>query len=280
MTLIIAEISSNHNQDLDRCLRLFDVAARAGCDAVKLQVFSIEKLFRREVLDRSIEHRNRKKWELPVDFLPILCEAARERGLKFGCTPFDYEALEHVKGLVDFIKIASYELLWLDFINRCSLVPVPIMISTGMANWDEVDRAHQIASAANENVSLLHCVSEYPASPSSVNLNAIQTMKDRYQVPIGWSDHTMDLEVCVHACLSWNAELLEVHIDLDDNAGFEGNIGHCWSPPKLNQLVSVVKSRTQYGGSGTKEPTPAEMADRKWRADPTDGLRPMRDTDY
>ncbi len=105
----IAEVSSNHGRDLERSLALIDAAAAAGCDAVKFQLFKIDQLFAPEILERSEEHRRRKQWELPVEFLPELAARAHERGIEFGCTPFYLDAVAELEPHVNFYKVDSYE---------------------------------------------------------------------------------------------------------------------------------------------------------------------------
>jgi N-acetylneuraminate synthase len=118
-TGFIAEVSSNHHQSLDRCFEFVDAAARIGCDAVKFQLFRVEKLFAPEILSRSETHRRRKQWELPLEFLEPLAQRSRRQGLAFACTPFDLQAVADLEPHVDFYKIASYELLWHDLIRAC-----------------------------------------------------------------------------------------------------------------------------------------------------------------
>ena len=102
---MIAEISSNHNGDLDRAKKMISLASRYGFDAVKFQVFKIDKLFAEEILSKSKEHSDRRKWELPLDFIPHLAEYCRQEGMQFGCTPFYLEAVDFLNPFVDFFKV-------------------------------------------------------------------------------------------------------------------------------------------------------------------------------
>ena len=139
--IFISEVSSNHAGDLDRCLEFIDVSAEIGCDAVKFQLFQVEKLFAPEVLASSEEHRNRREWELPSEFIPHIAERCRSRGVQFCCTPFDLEAVDELAPHVDFLKIASYELLWDDLLVACAQTGKPVILSTGMATLDEIQAA-------------------------------------------------------------------------------------------------------------------------------------------
>ena len=116
----IAEVSSNHSKNLDRCIEFINRSADIGCNSVKFQLFKIDKLFAPEILQRSGELAKRKKWELPLDFLEPLSEQCKKRAIKFSCTPFYLEAVDELLPYVDFYKIASYELLWDDLLSACA----------------------------------------------------------------------------------------------------------------------------------------------------------------
>ncbi len=275
-TRFIAEVSSNHNHDLDRSLAFIDAAASAGCDAVKFQLFRVAELFAPEVLSRSQAHRDRVAWELPLEFLPALVERCRQTGIEFSCTPFYMDAVEQLLPYVDFYKIASYELLWDELLRECAHTGKPIVVSTGMATLDEVGHAVEVMrDAGGEDVSLLHCVSSYPAPAAECNLAAIETMRRAFSCPVGWSDHSVDAGVVTRAVFTWGAEIVEFHFDLE-GAGAEYASGHCWLPDEIAALIANVRSGILADGSGTKEPSEDESRERNWRADPVDGLRPMR----
>ncbi len=273
--LIIAEISSNHNRDLSRARELISAASAAGANAVKFQLFEVEQLFSLEVLNTSAEHRARKAWELPRDFIPTLAAHAHELGLLFGCTPFDLDASRFLAPYVDFFKIASYELLWDDLIYQCGSTGIPVILSTGMATDDEVAGAVEVLRSSQcTDFALLHCVSSYPAPRKETNLSAIRAMRESFGVPTGWSDHTNDSSVVLRAINRWGASIIELHFDLD-GLGYEASGGHCWLPDDLLDLTQTLKTDALLDGDGRKKPTAAELSDVVWRADPTDGLRPL-----
>lgn len=275
--LVIAEISSNHNQDLDRACRLISAAHKAGANAVKFQLFELESLFAPEVLVTSPEHLARKAWELPRKFVPILSEEARSLGMLFGCTPFDLGAIRFLEPYVDFFKIASYELLWHDLIAACGATGKPVILSTGMATELEVTSAVVcLRDSGCGDMALLHCVSSYPAPRVDTNLSAISTMRERFKAPIGWSDHSHDPSVVLRAINRWGASIIELHFD-SDGEGFEAGAGHCWLPDELNHLTRTIRKDFELDGDGVKLPAPSELADVPWRADPSDGLRPLLD---
>ena len=271
----IAEVSSNHNQDLARAQAFIRAAAAAGCDAVKFQLFKIEELFAPEILKRSEKHRRRKEWELPVAFLPALQATCREHRIAFGCTPFYLEAVAELEPYVDFYKIASYELLWTPLLEACARTGKPVILSVGMATMPEIQAAVATLRAAGcRDLTLLHCVSAYPCPPAECNLSAIQTIRDACGCAVGWSDHSVSPAILHRAIHRWGATVIEFHFDLDGQ-GAEAATGHCWLPGPIGAVIADIATGERADGNGIKEPTPAELPDREWRADPSDGLRPF-----
>src|ERR1700761_9450069 len=139
--IFIAEASSNHGRDLDRALAFVDAAADCGCDAVKFQLFQIDKMFAPEILSASPKHLARRQWELPVAHLAPLAERCKARGIQFSCTPFYLDAVHELRPFVDFYKVASYELLVGDLLKACARTGKPVVLSTGMATLDEIKAA-------------------------------------------------------------------------------------------------------------------------------------------
>lgn len=274
----IAEVSSNHARDLDRCLEFVDVTARIGCGAVKFQLFKLDELFAPEILARSEKHRARRAWELPVDFLAPIAKRAHDQGIEFCCTPFYLEAVDELFPHVDFYKVASYELLWHPLIAACAKTGKPVVLSTGMATLDEIAAAVKVAREAGcTALTLLHCTSSYPTPPHEANLAAMGTMAREFGCPVGWSDHTVSPAVVSRAIHKWGASEVEFHLDLDGK-GAEYAAGHCWLPDQMKTLLDDLAVSFAADGDGKKEPVPAELPDREWRADPSDGLRPLRGT--
>ena len=281
----IAEISSNHNQNLQRSLRFIDESARIGCDGVKFQLFKVEELFSPEVFVAKPEVKKRKQWELPLDFLPELSDRCHHHNMKFGVTPFYLQAVEELFQFVDFYKIASYELLWSDLLRACAETKKPVIVSTGMATMDEINSAVKVLRTSRcKDLTLLHCVSGYPAPPHQCNLAAINTIRqafccsdlnDNQAIAVGWSDHSVNPGVVYRAIHRWGAKVIEFHLDLD-GTGEEYETGHCWLPESIKDVIDDVKTGISSDGNGVKSPVPIEESDRKWRADPLDGLRPLR----
>jgi sialic acid synthase SpsE len=273
----IAEVSSNHHKDLNRSFEFVDAAAYAGCSAVKFQLFKIEQLFSPEILARSEKHRKRKEWELPLEFLPKLAQHCRKVGIEFSCTPFYLDAVAELEPYIDFYKIASYELLWDDLLADCAKTGKPIILSTGMALMEEIQHAVEVLrNNGCASPTLLHCTSAYPTPYAEANLAAIETIRQVTGCEVGWSDHTVEPAVIHRAVHHWGAKVIEFHLDLDGK-GEEFGTGHCWLPEQIGAVIKDVSKSFIADGSGVKEPVPSELPDRLWRADPSDGLRPLKE---
>jgi sialic acid synthase SpsE len=281
--IFIAEVSSNHSQNMKRCSAFIEKSAEIGCWGIKFQLFKIESLFAREILNKSPMHRERKKWELPTAFIPEIADLCHLRNLKFGCTPFYLKAVEELYDFVDFYKIASYELLWKDLLVACAQTGKPLMLSTGMATLDEVKGAVKTVMASGcVDLTVFHCISGYPAPVKDCNLAAIEILRDmisnefpHQRAKMGWSDHSVNTGVIYRAVNAWDVDAIEFHLDIDGK-GEEFPSGHCWLPEKIAPVIAGIRDGLLADGSGIKEPTPVELKDREWRADPSDGLRPFK----
>jgi sialic acid synthase SpsE len=277
-TKFIAEIGSNHNQSLHRCYKLIDEAKRLGFYAVKFQLFKIDKLYSpdaKKLYKAALKKKNR---ELSIKFLPKLYNYCKRKKIKFGCTPFDLDSVKILKKFVDFYKIASYELNWDELLRACSLTNKPVILSTGMANFIEVRKAFNILKKNNKKISLLHCVSAYPANSKYCNLKSIQFLKKKFKCPVGWSDHTVDPLVIFNAVRNQKAEIIELHFDLD-GSGWEEKEGnhHCWLTKDLEKMLFYINHEDDVEGKLYKKFSLVEKNERRYRADPSDGLRPLKE---
>src|SRR5215468_10051992 len=190
--LFIAEVSSNHDRDLERAFAFIDKSAEIGCGAVKFQLFKIDEMFAPEILAKSAKHRARREWELPVSFLGPIAERCRLRGVQFICTPFYLKAVEELRPHVDAYKVASYELMWDALLEMCAKTGKPVILSCGMATLEEVHHAAGVLRRAGaKDVTLLHTISAYPTPVEEANLAAMKTIADATGYPCGWSDHTV-----------------------------------------------------------------------------------------
>ena len=223
---VIAEAGVNHNGDVELARRLVDAAAAAGADAVKFQTFRAEGVasaaapkagYQLETTDRDESQLEMlRRLELDGDAFRGLKAHAEERGLVFLSTPFDVASVDLLDGLgVAAFKVASPDLTNLPLLEEIARRGRPVILSTGLAELDEVVTAVAAVRAAGAgDLVVLHCVSEYPARPEDANLRAMATMADRLGVPVGYSDHTEGTEVAL-AAVALGACLLEKHFTLD-----------------------------------------------------------------
>ena len=277
--MFIAEVCSNHNGDLYRALELIDTAAAIGCQAVKFQLFRLSLLFAPEVLAHPDYEfvRRRRAWELPLNWLPVLAARAREKGLLFGCTPFYLRAVEELLPFVDFFKVASYELLWSDLLRIVASTGKPVILSTGMATSDEVESAvSTLTQYGCSDLSLLYCVSAYPTPLEAVSravMAELRLLGVLEKTRIGWSDHSHNPAV-IYA-LAAMSSVIEFHLDLDGQ-GVEYGLGHCWTPGEAEVMIKTTKQICVI--SRQWKAVDVEAGERDWRADPSDGLRPLLET--
>lgn len=176
---------------------------------------------------------------------------------------------------MDFFKIASYELLWDDLIIECAKANKPLILSTGMADLNEIAHAVSTFKAhSSQKLTLLHTISAYPTPVEQANLKAIETLREQFGCDVGLSDHSVSPAVILRAVHRWQASAVEFHLDLDEQ-GEEYQNGHCWLPDKIQQTIALAQAGFLCDGTGIKEPVESELPDREWRADPSDGLRPF-----
>jgi N-acetylneuraminate synthase len=281
-TYFIAEISSNHNCNLKRCYKLIDEAKKAGFDAVKFQLFKLKELFTESTLTKNKFLNNRKKWELPVKYIPKIKQHCLKKKIDFGCTPFYLEAVDELKEYVDFFKIASYELLWDDLFDKCISTNKKIIFSTGMANKKEIlSRLDFLRKKNFYNFDILHCISSYPAKIKDLNLKTIPFIRDllkKYRmsknIRVGWSDHSVNEAVIYKSIFQYNSQVIEMHIDLEGK-GNEYHYNHCWLPEKAQKIIKNIRDFKNSNEFFGKKISLIEKKERNWRTENTDGLRPL-----
>lgn len=231
----IADVGSNHNNSLDRAKAIMDQAAAIGCWGVKFQYF------RSHLWADPVIAEKMKDWELPDVWLPDLREHCIDLGLLFGCTSFHLNAPRILAPYVDFLKIGSYELCCLDLIKNSVETGLPLIISTGMGTESEIREAVFTAmNAKAQDLTLLHCNSMYPARPIDCNIWKIQHLERVYNLPIGWSDHTVE-PIVIYAAHAAGAKMIEFHLDLEDREGWESKVGHCWTPIVIGKVIRNIE---------------------------------------
>ncbi len=210
-TFVVAEVGINHGGSVETAKRLIEAAAKSGADAVKFQTYRTEKRVSRESPIFDIL----KQCELDEAAHHEVVRVARDVGISFFSTPFDPESVELLASLdVPAYKIASFDIVNLALIRAATSKRRPLIVSRGMADAGEIDRAVEVMERAGVHYILLHCVSAYPLKPEDANLRMIATLQRRYTCPIGYSDHTIGIEVPVLAVAA-GACAVEKHFTLD-----------------------------------------------------------------
>lgn len=283
---IIAEAGVNHNGSLDLAVEMVRVAARAGADAVKFQAFRAEKLVQRLAPKADYQIQTTGSAETQFDMLkrlelrPEHCSAlqteCKQQRVDFLCTPFDELSLKHlVESGVERLKIPSGEITNGPLLVQAGRAQLPIFLSTGMSNLGEIEDAlgalafgylkwsdpglprfreayqsDQGQSCLQQNVTLLHCTTEYPAPFASVNLRAMETMRSAFGLPVGYSDHTEGIAVPI-AAAALGASVIEKHFTLDRNMPGPDHKASL-EPGPLLEMVSGIRSVAMALGSGRK----------------------------
>lgn len=267
--MIIAEAGINHNGSLEMALRLVDAAAEAGADVIKFQTFKSEEVISPLAPKANYQVQTTgsaesqlamvRKLELSPDAFATLDRHCRERGVVFLSTPFDYGSVDLLQALaVPAFKISSGDVTNLPFLTYIAKKRKPIILSTGMSNLDEVvTTVETLNSAGNRDLVLLHCVSNYPALASSVNLRAMKTLQERFAVPVGYSDHTEGIEIPL-AAAALGACIVEKHFTLDRSLPGPDHRASL-EPHELTALVKGIRTVEAALGDGHKLPTTEEM---------------------
>jgi sialic acid synthase SpsE len=272
-TYVIAEAGANHNRDREVALRLIDVAAEAGADAVKFQTYSGERIYSRKtpkfkylegISDKSPAELL-EEISLPREWQADLASHAADRGIHFFSSPFDHEAVEELDALdVPVLKIASFEIVDLPLIQRAAETGRPLLISTGMATLGEIEEA--IAAAAKGGASavgLMQCTSVYPAPAERANLRAMETMRTAFGVPVGLSDHTEGIAVPT-AAAALGAAFVEKHFTLDRT--MEGpDHPFAVEPDELTAMVRGIREAAAALGDGRKDGPGPEESEEMYR---------------
>jgi N,N'-diacetyllegionaminate synthase len=265
---IIAEAGVNHNGDSEIAKKLIEAAAKAGADIVKFQTFNSESLASRHAGKAKYQQKSSgaeesqiemlKKLELSPATYDELIKKCNEENIKFLSTPFDLESIEVLKNFnLDFWKIPSGEITNLPYLVKIAKTGKPVILSSGMSELEEIKSAVDILkkNGAGE-ITVLHCNTEYPTPFEDVNLNAMVSIKDALNVPVGYSDHTAGIEIPI-AAVAMGACVIEKHFTLDKN--MEGpDHKASLEPHELAEMVKAIRNIEKAKGNGIKTPSQSE----------------------
>lgn len=212
---IIAEIGNNHEGDFGNAIELIKASKKAGASAAKFQTF-IPELYHTQLDSGRMEVL--KRFQLSFQEFEDLALFAREIGLDFISTPFDFESLEFLGPMVDALKISSGDSVWLDFVEKASTFSAPLIISTGATLNYEIEDSLKTAykNKSQDSIYLLHCTSDYPAQEQNSNMSQFKTLTSMHDGPMGFSDHTKS-NIAALLAFSMGAKVFEKHITLDNN---------------------------------------------------------------
>ena len=270
---IIAEAGVNHNGDINLAKKLIDVAKEAGADAVKFQTFKAEELVTRSAEKAGYQKETTpsdesqydmiKKLELPEKDFRELFTHARSKDIVFLSTPYDKQSVDLLARLgVPAIKVSSADITNHPLLSRVAAKKLPIILSTGMSTLGEVEEAvGEIVNSGNEQIILLHCNFNYPARVKDINLRAMNTLRQAFNLPVGYSDHTMGIEVSL-AAVALGAVVIEKHFTLDRNLPGPDHRASL-EPGELREMVVKIRNVEQALGSPVKQPFGEEVQNRE-----------------
>lgn len=271
--MVIAEAGVNHNGDISLAKKLVDVAVEAKADIVKFQTFKAENIvtdeapkatYQKETTDSNeSQYRMLKKLELNVEEHKALIAYCKEKDILFLSTPFDLESIDLLNDLgIEIFKIPSGELTNLPYLEKIGAKRKQVILSTGMSTIDEVEEAIRILNnQGTTDITLLHCTTQYPTPMEDVNLKAMFTMKERFGLEVGYSDHTEGIEVPI-AAVAMGATVIEKHFTLDKN--MEGPDHRAsLEPNELIKMVQAIRNIEKALGNGEKVPSKCELQNKE-----------------
>jgi len=270
---IVAEAGVNHNGDIEKAKRLIDIAKDAAVDSVKFQTWITEKILTKSVAQAEYQTKNTRKkesqfdmikrLELSFDEFRELKKYANKKKIMFLSTPDDLNSVDFLNELrVPAFKIGSGELTNIYMLKKIALKDKPIILSTGMANLDEIEEAvNVIYKTGNKKLILLHCTSQYPTKFKDVNLRAMSTLKRYFNINVGYSDHTMGILI-PQLAVALGANVIEKHFTYDKNA--LGPDHKCsLDPNELKEMVYQIRLVEKILGNKEKIPIKEELKIRK-----------------
>lgn len=272
--LIVAETGVNYNGSIEIAKKLIDAAKYCGADAVKFQTFNAENLvsknaekanYQKSTTDHSeSQYEMIKRLELSFEDHRELLNYCKEKEIQFLSSPFDLGSIDFLNELgLNTFKIPSGEIINLPYLRKIGRLNKRVILSTGMADLGEIEDALDILIASGtkkENISVLHCNTEYPTPCEDVNLKAMLTIKNAFDVKVGYSDHTNGIEISI-AAVALGAEIIEKHFTLDKNMDGPDHKASL-EPHELEMMVDAIRNIEKAFGDGIKRPSPSESKNK------------------
>lgn len=273
-TFIIAEIGVNHNGSIGIAKKLIDIAAEAGADAVKFQTFKAEMLVSRSAPKAKYQEKVTnaeetqfemlKRLELSPEIHRDLIDYCKIKNITFLSAPFDLNSIALLKKLrLEIFKIPSGEITNMPYLRKIGALKKRIMLSTGMATMDEIEDALNIlvnAGTKKQDITILHTNTEYPTPMEDVNLNAMLAIKEAFKVKVGYSDHTLGIEIPI-AAVALGATVIEKHFTLDKNMKGPDHKASI-EPNELKAMVKAIRNIETAIGDGIKKPSLSEFKNK------------------
>lgn len=269
--LIIAEAGVNHNGSLEMAKRLVDTAKECGADIVKFQTAKLDSLVSKSAHVADYQKKNTgieesqkemlKKLLLSFDEFIELAEYCKQVGITFLSTPFDIESIEFLNSMQDIWKVPSGEITNYPYLVEIGKTGKKVILSTGMAEMEEISSAIKILEEnGTKDITILHCTTEYPAPIKDVNLRVMNTMRDTFGYPVGYSDHTQGIEIDL-AAVALGATIIEKHFTLDCNLPGPDHKASL-EPAELKAMVDGIRRIELALGNAEKKPSDTEMKNR------------------
>jgi N-acetylneuraminate synthase len=257
---VIAEAGLNHGGDLAIAIAMVEAAAKAGADAIKFQAFDTDSRFGDDEATKALV----RPAEFGNDQFAVLSNVARQQGIHFFSTPFDEAKVDMLAALgVPVMKIASCDIANYRLLRKIAAAGVPAIISRGTASQGDIDRALDIFNQRGLPHVLLHCVSSYPLKDEDANVRAIHSLRRAYDIPVGYSDHTVGIDVALYAVYA-GACVIEKHYTLDrERRGIDWEISV--NPQELAALVQSIRRAETILGRGRIEALPCEDEEIRYR---------------
>ncbi|RZD38762.1 MAG: N-acylneuraminate-9-phosphate synthase [Thaumarchaeota archaeon] len=253
--------SNNYDGDIKQAKKLIDVASKAGANAIKFQTYRVESVYVPNAGNVDYLKKGKtteqitdifKHHEMPYEMIPILSDHCKEKNILFMSSPFSIQDTKEIDPFVDLHKVASFEINHVRFLENLAKINKPIIISTGASTYDEIDFVVNLFKEnQHEQIALLQCTSKYPSPIDAINLKTIPELQKRYNLPIGFSDHSIDPIICPILSVAYGARIIEKHFTLNKNLPGPDH-SFALEPNELKLMIKSIRLAEKTIGNGIK----------------------------